>query len=99
MDLFWPDPFFLLTKPDPLYSNSIREPIVHVVGPAAAVDIVGVPYIMLIFVDLQMGHNAVDTQYHFRGEELLVLYGYDLDYCPDWYKDAWENCKYRSIHV
>jgi len=26
-----------------------------------------------------------------RGEELLVLYGYDLDYCPDWYKDAWEN--------
>jgi len=29
-----------------------------------------------------------------RGEELLVWYGYDLDYCPDWYKDAWENsCK------
>lgn len=26
-----------------------------------------------------------------RGEELLVWYGYDLDYCPDWYKDAWEN--------
>jgi len=25
------------------------------------------------------------------GEELLVWYGYDLDYCPDWYKDAWEN--------
>ncbi|XP_023348390.1 histone-lysine N-methyltransferase SETD7, partial [Eurytemora carolleeae] len=26
-----------------------------------------------------------------RDEELLVMYGYDLDYCPEWYKDAWEN--------
>lgn len=26
-----------------------------------------------------------------QDEELLVWYGYDLDYCPDWYKDAWEN--------
>jgi len=29
-----------------------------------------------------------------KDEEVLVWYGYDLDYCPDWYKDAWENsCK------
>ena len=33
----------------------------------------------------------------FRGEELLVLYGYDLDYCPDWYKDAWENSKLENF--
>jgi len=26
-----------------------------------------------------------------RGDELTVWYGYDLDYCPDWYKDAWET--------
>eukprot|EP00092_Neocalanus_flemingeri_P001183 GFUD01001260.1.p1 GENE.GFUD01001260.1~~GFUD01001260.1.p1 ORF type:complete len:494 (+),score=107.84 GFUD01001260.1:94-1575(+) len=25
-----------------------------------------------------------------EGEELFVWYGYDLDYCPDWYLDAWE---------
>jgi len=25
-----------------------------------------------------------------EGEEIFVWYGYDLDYCPDWYLDAWE---------
>ena len=25
------------------------------------------------------------------GEEIFVLYGYDLDYCPDWYMDAWDK--------
>ena len=27
------------------------------------------------------------------GEEIFVRYGYDLDYCPDWYLDAWEKGK------
>ena len=25
-----------------------------------------------------------------EGEEIFVWYGYDLDYCPDWYLLAWE---------
>jgi len=25
------------------------------------------------------------------GEEAFVWYGYDLDFCPDWYLDAWEQ--------
>ena len=25
------------------------------------------------------------------GEEIFVLYGYDLDYCPDWYMEAWDK--------
>ena len=25
------------------------------------------------------------------GEEIFVRYGYDLDYCPDWYLAAWEK--------
>jgi len=28
------------------------------------------------------------------GEEIFVRYGYDLDYCPDWYLDAWEKGNY-----
>ena len=24
-------------------------------------------------------------------EEVFVKYGYDLDYCPDWYLAAWEQ--------
>jgi len=28
------------------------------------------------------------------GEEIFVRYGYDLDYCPDWYLDAWERGAY-----
>ena len=23
------------------------------------------------------------------GEEIFVWYGYDLDYCPEWYMEAW----------
>ena len=25
------------------------------------------------------------------GEEIFVWYGYDLDYCPQWYMDAWDQ--------
>ena len=25
------------------------------------------------------------------GEEIFVRYGYDLNYCPDWYRDSWER--------
>merc|ERR1712179_200161 len=25
------------------------------------------------------------------GEEIFVRYGYDLDYCPEWYLNAWEK--------
>ena len=25
------------------------------------------------------------------GEEIFVKYGYDLDFCPDWYLAAWED--------
>lgn len=28
------------------------------------------------------------------GEEIFVRYGYDLDYCPDWYLQAWESGVY-----
>jgi len=28
------------------------------------------------------------------GEEIFVRYGYDLDFCPDWYLLAWENGNY-----
>jgi len=28
------------------------------------------------------------------GEEIFVRYGYDLDYCPDWYLNAWEKGAY-----
>ena len=28
------------------------------------------------------------------GEEIFVRYGYDLDYCPDWYLNAWEKGNY-----
>ena len=28
------------------------------------------------------------------GEEIFVHYGYDLDDCPDWYKDAWQRGTY-----
>jgi len=28
------------------------------------------------------------------GEEIFVRYGYDLDYCPEWYLMAWENGAY-----
>jgi len=27
-------------------------------------------------------------------EEIFVRYGYDLDYCPEWYLQAWENGNY-----
>lgn len=26
-----------------------------------------------------------------EGEEIFVKYGYDLDFCPDWYLEAWEQ--------
>jgi len=26
-----------------------------------------------------------------EGEEIFVWYGYDLDYCPDWYLEAWDK--------
>jgi len=29
-----------------------------------------------------------------QGEEIFVKYGYDLDYCPDWYLTAWEQGSY-----
>jgi len=28
------------------------------------------------------------------GEEIFVRYGYDLDYCPEWYLQAWESGAY-----
>ena len=34
------------------------------------------------------------------GEEIFVLYGYDLDYCPDWYMEAWDKGDIHSYcHV
>ena len=27
------------------------------------------------------------------------MYGYDLDYCPEWYKDAWENSKFSFDNI
>ena len=34
------------------------------------------------------------------GEEIFVWYGYELDYCPAWYMDAWargRNIFYRTV--
>jgi hypothetical protein len=28
-----------------------------------------------------------------QGEEIFVRYGYELDYCPEWYLEAWEKGK------
>ena len=33
-----------------------------------------------------------------EGEEIFVRYGYDLDFCPDWYLAAWEQGK-KNIDV
>jgi hypothetical protein len=32
-----------------------------------------------------------------QGEEIFVRYGYELDYCPEWYLEAWEKGKPNSI--
>ena len=32
-----------------------------------------------------------------QGEEIFVKYGYDLDYCPDWYLTAWEQGKSQKM--
>lgn len=35
---------------------------------------------------------CIVAEHHIAGgEEVFVRYGYDLDYCPDWYLGAWEN--------
>ena len=31
------------------------------------------------------------------GEEIFVRYGYDLDFCPDWYLTAWEQGDYVEL--
>ena len=31
------------------------------------------------------------------GEEIFVWYGYDLDYCPQWYMDAWAKGRYKRL--
>ena len=30
-----------------------------------------------------------------QGEEIFVRYGYELDYCPDWYLEAWEKGEFK----
>ena len=32
-------------------------------------------------------------------EEIFVKYGYDLDFCPDWYLAAWEQGTLLKIDV
>lgn len=31
------------------------------------------------------------------GEEIFVKYGYDLDWCPDWYAEAWSRGSYENV--
>ena len=33
------------------------------------------------------------------GEEIFVWYGYDLDYCPQWYMDAWAKGRYYVLLI
>ena len=33
------------------------------------------------------------------GEEIFVWYGYELDYCPAWYMDAWARGKYKVVDI
>ena len=36
------------------------------------------------------------VSYVSQGEEIFVRYGYELDYCPDWYLEAWEKGNHLS---
>jgi hypothetical protein len=52
-------------------------------------------FLVISFFDGNLAKSFSDlvfsTSVVFRGEELTVLYGYDMDWCPDWYRDAWQQ--------
>jgi len=47
----------------------------------------------MVFSHPRFGTIPCIASKHFiaKGEEIFVRYGYELDYCPDWYLEAWEK--------